>query len=131
MKQLKPFSKIGPTVPLTEAPLVRLKGWTKGRVRLVSSIFFTKILILFTPAIFYTHLLYPRITFLWHTLYFSLHMHSPIIRVIIYFERIIIDIIIYGRKRKMYIIFGRKIKYMPSLWHGEIGFVQQTITTNH
>jgi len=54
-------------------------------------------------------------------------MHSLIIQVIIYFGRIIIDIIIYGRKRKMYIIFGRKIKYMPSLWHGEIGFAQQTL----
>jgi len=44
-------------------------------------------------------------------------MHSLIIQVIIYFGRIIIDIIIYGRKKR-YIIFGRKIKYMPSLWHG-------------
>ena len=41
-----------------------------------------------------THLLYPLITFLWHTLYFSLHMHSPIFRVIILIGRIIIDIII-------------------------------------
>jgi hypothetical protein len=45
-------------------------------------------------------------------------MHSLIIQVIIYFGRIIIDIIVYEKKRKMYIIFGKKIKYMPSLWHG-------------
>ena len=36
-------------------------------------------------------------------------MHSPIIRIIICFERIIIGIIVYGRKRKTCIIFGRKI----------------------
>jgi len=65
LKQLKSFlTKIMPTVPLTEAPLVRPKGLTKGRGRLVFSIFFTKILILFTPVIFYTHLLYSRITFI-------------------------------------------------------------------
>jgi len=58
-------------------------------------------------------------------------MHSLIIQVIIYFGRIIIDIIIYGRKRKMYIIFGRKIKYMPSLWHGGDWFRPTNITTNH
>ena len=34
------------------------------------------------------------IIFLWRILYFSLHIHSPIIRVIIYFERIIINIIV-------------------------------------
>ena len=65
LKQLKSFlTKIRPTVPLTEAPPVRPKGLTKGRGRLVFSIFFTKILIIFTPVIFYTHLLYSRITFL-------------------------------------------------------------------
>ena len=41
-----------------------------------------------------THLLYPHITFLWHTYYFSFHMHSPIICIIICSGRIIIDIII-------------------------------------
>ena len=47
----------------TDVPLVRPKGLTKGRGRLVSSMFSTKILLLFTPAISYTHLLYPHITF--------------------------------------------------------------------
>jgi len=65
LKQLKPFlTKIGPAIPLTEARLVSPKSLTKERGRLVSSMFPTKILILFTPAIFYTHLLYPHITFL-------------------------------------------------------------------
>ena len=41
-------------------------------------------------------------------------MYSPIIRIIIYFERIIIDIIVYGRKRKTYIIFRRKINNIIS-----------------
>ena len=36
-------------------------------------------------------------------------MYSAIIRVIIYFRIIIIDIIVYGRKRKICIIFGRKL----------------------
>ena len=100
MKQLKTFlTKIRPTVPLTEAPLVRPKGLTKGRERLVLSMFSTKILLPFTPAIFYTHLLYPHIIFLAYK-YFSLHIHWPIIHVIFSFGRIIIDIIVYGSKRK-------------------------------
>ena len=101
LKQLKTFLiKIRPTVPLTGAPLIRPKGLTKGWGRLVSSMFSTKSLILFTPAISYTHLLYPCITFLWHTLYFPLHMHSLIIHLIICFRRIIIDIIVYRRKER-------------------------------
>jgi len=36
-------------------------------------------------------------------------MHLPIIHVIICFGRIRIGIIIYGRKRKIYIIFEREI----------------------
>ena len=65
LKQLKSFlTKIRPTLPLTESPLVMPKSLTKGRGRLISSIFSTKILILFIPPISYTHLLYPRITFL-------------------------------------------------------------------
>ena len=101
LKQLKLFLiKIMATLPLTEVPLVMPKNLTKRRGRLISSIFSIKILILFTPAISYTHLLYPCITFLWHTLYFPLHMHSPIIRLIICFRRIIIDIIVYRRKER-------------------------------
>jgi len=101
LKQLTPFlTKIRSTVPLTGGPLIRPKGLTKGWGRLVSSMFSTKSLILFTPAISCTHLLYPCITFLWHTLYFPLHMHSPIIRLIICFRRIIIDIIVYRRKER-------------------------------
>ena len=101
MKQLKSIlTKIKPTISLMEAPLVMPKGLTKGRERLVSSMFSTKILILFALAISYTRLLYPCITFLWHTLYFPLH--SPIIRIIICFRRIIIDIIVYGRKKNVY-----------------------------
>jgi len=76
---------------------------------MVLSMFSTKILILFTPTILYTHLLYPRITFLWHTLYFPFAHALTIIRVIIYFGRKIIDIIIYGRKRKTY-YFWKKNK---------------------
>ena len=60
-----------------------------------SSIFSAKILLLFTPAIFYTHIL---LSFSIHIL--SLHIHWPIIHVIFSFGRIIIDIIVYGRKWK-------------------------------
>ena len=123
LKQLKIFlTKIRLTVPLTEAPLVRPKGLTKGRGRLVSSIFSTKILLLFTTTFFYTHLLYSHITFILTHTYFSLHMHSPIIHVIICFRRLIIDIIVYGRnerhalflegKQITLLLYGRKIKYM-------------------
>ena len=67
MKQLKIFlTKIRPIVPLTEAPLVRPKGLMKGRGTLVSSIFSTKIILLFTPAISYTLIL----------LSFSIHILS-------------------------------------------------------
>ena len=45
--------------------------------------------------------------FFWHTLYFPLHM--PIICIIIYFGRIIIDTIVLWKENKMCIIFGRKI----------------------
>ena len=105
LKQLKLFLiKIRPTLPLTEAPLVMPKNLTKMRGRLISSIFSIKILILITPAISYTHLLYRVLLFFAHTLlsfaYAFTHIH-----VIIYFESIIIDIIIYGRKIKMCIIF--------------------------
>ena len=56
LKQLKFFfTKIRSTVLLAEAPLVSPKGLTKERGRLVSSMFSTKILILFIPAVFYTH----------------------------------------------------------------------------
>ena len=61
------LTKIRPTVPLTEAPLVRLKRFDEREGRLISLMFSNRILLLFTPAIFYTDLLYPYITFLWHT----------------------------------------------------------------
>jgi len=81
-----PFSpRWGPPYPSRRPHLSGQKVWWK-RGRLVSSIFSTKILILFTPGIFYTHLLYPHITFLWRILYFPLNMHSPIIRIIICLE---------------------------------------------
>ena len=64
LKQLKSFlTKIMPTVSLTEAPLVRPKGLTKGR-RIGFINVFHQNSITFTPAIFYTHLMYPHITFL-------------------------------------------------------------------
>ena len=111
LKQLKLFlTKIGPAIPLTEARLVSPKSLTKERGRLVSSMFPTKILILFIPAISYTHTPYIHVLLSFSTyFYFLFHIHSSIIRVIIYFGRIIIDIIIFDRKRKMCIIFGRKI----------------------
>ena len=83
----------------TGAPLVRPKGLTKWRGRLISSMFSTKILLLFTPAISYTHLLYPHITF-FSTHILFLHIHWPIIHIIFSFGRIIIGIIVYGRNRK-------------------------------
>ena len=89
------LTKIRPTVPLTEAPLVRPKGLMKGRGTLVSSIFSTKIILLFTPAISYTLILLSFSTHILsfaHTLTHNLRHFS--------FRRIIIDIVIYGRKRK-------------------------------
>jgi len=111
VKIIKIFShaKIRPTVHLTEVPLIRAKGLTK-RVEthfLIEEKCFYRKLIVFTPTIFYTHLLYPCITFFWHTLYFSLYI--PIICVIICFGRIIIDIIILQKEKKDAYIFGRKI----------------------
>ena len=56
------------------------------------------------PNIFYTkhsstHLLYPHITFfVTHSTF--LFMHSPIIRVIIYFGKIIINIIVLWKEKK-------------------------------
>ena len=41
--------------------------------------------------------------------YFPLHMRLPIIHDIFSFRKIIIVIIVYGRKRKMCIIFRRKL----------------------
>ena len=70
----------------------------------------TKMLIFFTPAIFYTHLSYQHITFLWHTLYFSLHMHSPIICIIIYFGKIIIDMSILWKEKKYMYYFLKENK---------------------
>ena len=100
---------IRPTLSLTEAPLVRPKGLTKGRERLVFCQYFS-------PVIFYTHILYPHITFLWHTLYFPLQMHSPIIRAIIYFGKIIIDIIVLWKEKKDMYYFGRKINNIFACW---------------
>ena len=46
---------------------------------------------------------WPRIIFHWRKLSFSLHIRSAIIRIIIYFERIITDIIIlWNEKKGMY-----------------------------
>ena len=77
-----------------------------------------------------THLLYPHITFIWHPLLSFAHafihnsrhylfwkdnnwhhcfMEGPIICVTILIGRIIIDIIIYVRKRQMCIVFDRKV----------------------
>ena len=98
------LTKIRHTIPLIESPLAR--SLTKGvesekYFHQNSNSFYTKHLC--------THLLYLHIIFLWHTLYFSVHMHSPMIRPIICFGMIIINIIFYARKRKTCIIFGRKI----------------------
>ena len=57
-----------------------------------------------------THLLYPYIIFLWHILYFLLHIHSPVIRVIICFERIIVDIIVLPKEKKDVYYFWKKNK---------------------
>ena len=97
-------------MPLTKVQLVRSRNLTKGgenpfsyrrKMKGGGNPFSDKrnMLILFTPVIFYTHLLYLHIIFLAHT-YFSLHIYWPIIHVIFSFGRIIIDIIVYGRKRK-------------------------------
>ena len=65
-------SRLGPHYPSRRPHLSvqkvsrKSKSFEKKRGRLVSLMFSTKILILFTPAISYTHLLYPRITFLYH-----------------------------------------------------------------
>ena len=109
LKQLNTFlSKIRPTVPLTETPLVRPKSLTKGRGRLVSSMFPPKSYYFLHHQFFIpsscTHILLffsIHIFFFAHTLtYNSRHF---------FFWRIIIDIIVFGRKRKTCIIFRRKI----------------------
>ena len=117
--------RLGPPYSSRKSYLSGQKVWRKGveNHSLIEGKCFTEMLILFTPTISYAHLLYPCFTFLWHILYFPLHMHSPITHVIICFGRIIIDIIILLRKRKTRIIFGRKkmtsllngrkIKYVP------------------
>ena len=58
---------------------------------------------------------WPRIIFLWRKLSFPLHIHSAIIHIIIYFERIITDIIIlWNEKKDMY--YFLKINEIIAWW---------------
>ena len=104
--------RLGPPYSSRKSYLSGQKVWRKGveNHSLIEGKCFTEMLILFTPTISYTHLLYPRFTFLWHILYFPLHMHSPITHVIICFGRIIIDIIIlWNEKRCVLFLEGKEM----------------------
>ena len=101
MKQLKTFlTKIKPTVSLTKAPLSGQKAWWKGwgdwfrQCLPPKSYYFLHQQ--FSIPTSYTHIL---LSFSIHIL--SLQIHWPIIHVIFSFGRIIIDIVVYGRKWKM------------------------------
>ena len=101
MKQLKIFlTKIRPTLPLTDAPLVRPKGLTKGRGDWFHQYFPPKSYYIwhqqFSIPTSCTHILLSfstYILFFTHTLTHNSHLFFS-------FGRIIIDIIVHGRKRK-------------------------------
>jgi len=98
-----------PTLPLTETPLVRPKGLMKeGEIGFVN-IFHQNSNTFYTRNILYPPLVPAYYFPLAHTLLsfehaFTHNSHHYL------FGRVIIDIIVYGRKRKTCIIFGRKNK---------------------
>jgi len=98
-----------PTLPLTKTPLVRPKGLMKeGEIGFVN-IFHQNSNTFYTRNILYPPLVPAYYFPLAHTLLsfehaFTHNSHHYL------FGRVIIDIIVYGRKRKTCIIFGRKNK---------------------
>ena len=109
------LTKIRPTVPLTEAPLVRPKAWRKGGRDWFRQYFPPKSYYFlhqqFSIPTSCTHILLTfstHILFFAHTLTYNSHHF--------FFWRIIIDIIVFGRKRKTCIIFRRKINGIVAWW---------------
>ena len=100
MKQLKMFlTKIRPTVPLTEAPLSGQKVWWKGGGDWFRQCFPPKSYYFlhqqFSIPTFCTHIL---LSFSTHILSFAHTLTHNLCH--FSFRRIIIDIVVYGRKRK-------------------------------
>ena len=112
----KRFSpRLGPPYPSRRSHLSGQKDWRKGGGDWFRQCFSPK-------SYYFLHQQFLIPTSCTHILlylaqtYFSLHIHWPIIHIIFSFGRIIIDIIVYGRKRKTCIIIRRKINDNVAWW---------------
>ena len=112
----KHFSlRLGPLYPSRRPHLSGQKAWPKGGGDWFRQCFHQNPITFYTIDFLYPPLVPTYYFFLAYT-YFPLHIHRLIIHVIFSFGMIIIDIIVYGRKRKTCIIFGRKINDIIAWW---------------